>query len=104
MLRNTNAEMVLPMNAVKMTEDEMMYVEGGGASFGYAEAIIGGIVSSVPKWQPYGAAATISYSVIKVRATNPFTAVHHDRGNTYRVSYSGSIKSGYNGNSCKRVK
>lgn len=32
MLRNTNAEMVLPMNAVKMTEDEMMYVEGGAAN------------------------------------------------------------------------
>ncbi len=104
MLREQNAEMVLPMNAVRMTEDEMMYVEGGRASIGYVEAAACAVISTVEKLQPYGAAATIAYSVIKVRATNPFTAVHHDRANTYRISYSGSVRSGYNKNSCRRQK
>lgn len=45
MLRNTNAEMVLPMNAVKMTEDEMMYVEGGAANGKRKTKSIGKVVA-----------------------------------------------------------
>lgn len=72
MLRNTNAEMVLPKNAVKMTEDEMMYVEGGnnlytlsGGALLYAYGTATKNISYSKKVRKQNGVSTVSYKPSK---------------------------------------
>ena len=87
MLRNTNAEMVLPMNAVKMTEDEMMYVEGGAA---------------VAALGVYGAICGGAYYMGHIMSSS-YTTTARRGGRTYTVSYNPGKNCASVGNTLKAL-
>lgn len=92
MLRKKNAEMVLPMNAVKMTEDEMMYVEGGKKTTaprisGYSSAVRTTVNTSYSSLKGSIVSTVLSAATMH-NATTPYNNRRTTRGgNVYYVSY-----------------
>ena len=90
MLRNTNAEMVLPMNAVKMTEDEMMYVEGGGVGPRTAKRLAAEAAKKAAIKSAVSGGVTavgVALQVLGYQASTPYSKYRNGGRNSGNVSY-----------------